>query len=139
MITFDAFNGPFYTLPTTDQTSLARRLLPHKLDNDDMTSAAFKTLALSFPQTEANPHFDRIAFKVTGKTIFATLHEDSATANLKLSPVDQSVFCDFGKKAVYPVPNKWGLQGWTTFELKNVPKELMRDALNTAHQEVLKK
>lgn len=103
-----------------------------------MTSSIFKSLALSFPDTEANPHFDRIAFKVTGKRIFATLHEESATANLKLSPVDQSVFSDFGKNAVYPVPNKWGLQGWTTFELKKVPKELLRDALDTAYREVMK-
>ena len=104
-----------------------------------MTSQAFKDLALSFPGTEASPHFDRTAFKVTGKRIFATLHEESATANLKLTPVDQSVFSDFGKKAVYPVPNKWGLQGWTTFELKKIPKGLMLDALDTAYKEVLKK
>ena len=103
-----------------------------------MTSQAFKELALSFPGTEANPHFDRTAFKVTGKRIFATLHEESATANLKLTPVDQSVFSDFGKKAVYPVPNKWGLQGWTTFELKKIPEGLMLDALDTAYQEVVK-
>lgn len=103
-----------------------------------MTNAAFKSLALSFPGTEQNPHFDRIAFKVTGKRIFATLHEDSATVNIRLSPVDQSVFCDFGNKAVYPVPNKWGSQGWTTFELKKVPKELALDALDTAYREVLK-
>lgn len=103
-----------------------------------MTTAAFKSLALSFHGTEANPHFDRTAFKVTGKRIFATLHEESGTANVKLSPVDQSVFCDFGKKAVYPVPNKWGLQGWTTFDLKKIPKELMVDALETAYREVLR-
>ena len=104
-----------------------------------MTTSAFKKLALSFPGTEVNPHFERLAFKVTGKRIFATLHEASATANLKLTPVDQSVFSDFGKKAVYPVPNKWGLQGWTTFELKKVPQELMLDALNTAYEDVVKK
>jgi hypothetical protein len=103
-----------------------------------MTSAAFTSLALSFPLTEANPHFDKIAFKISGKRIFATLHEGKAVAVLKLSPVDQSVFCDFGKKAVSPVANKWGLQGWTTFELKKVPKELMVDALDTAYKEVLK-
>jgi predicted DNA-binding protein (MmcQ/YjbR family) len=103
-----------------------------------MSPASFMSLALSFPGTEANPHFDRTAFKVTGKRIFATLHEESGTANLKLSPIDQSVFCDFGKKAVYAVPNKWGLQGWTTFELKKIPKELMLDALDTAYQDVLK-
>ena len=102
-----------------------------------MTPAAFKSLALSFPGTEEHPHFERIAFKVTGKRIFATLHEESATVNVKLSPIDQSVFCDFGKNAVYPVPNKWGLQGWTTFDLKKIPRELILDALNTAYSDVV--
>jgi len=104
-----------------------------------MTTHEFKSLALSFPGSEANPHFDRTAFKVTGKRIFATLHEESGTANLKLTPADQSTFSEFGKDAVYPVPNKWGLQGWTTFALKKIPQELMLDALDTAYKEVLKK
>lgn len=103
-----------------------------------MTSASFKTLALSYPSAEASPHFEKVAFKVKGKKIFATLHEATATAVLKLSPVDQSVFSDFGKEAVYPVPNKWGMQGWTTFELKKLPKALIQDALDTAYQEVTK-
>jgi predicted DNA-binding protein (MmcQ/YjbR family) len=101
-----------------------------------VTSKEFATMALSLPATEENAHFDRRAFKVTGKRIFATLHEKTMTANLKLSAVDQSVFCLFDKKIIYPVPNKWGVQGWTTFELKFVPGELMLDALNTAHNEV---
>lgn len=100
-----------------------------------MSNQEFATLALSFPGTEENPHFDRRAFKVTGKRIFATLHEKSRTANLKLSPVDQSVFCLYDKQSVYAIPNKWGLQGWTTFELKSIPRELMLDALETAYKE----
>ena len=104
-----------------------------------MSPQQFRSLALSLPGVEENPHFDRAAFKVKGKTIFATLHEESKTANLKLTLVDQSVFCDFGKDAVYPVPNKWGLQGWTTFDLRKVKKELMVDALETAYHEVLKR
>jgi len=103
-----------------------------------MTSAAFRSLALSFPSAQASPHFEKVAFKIKGKKIFATLHEKDAIAVLKLSPVDQSVFRDFGKKAVYPVPNKWGLQGWTTFELRRLPKKLLLDALATAYQEVAK-
>ncbi len=103
-----------------------------------MTTKEFRELALSFPGTIEAPHFDRAAFKVEGKRIFATLHEKSKIANLKLSEVDQSVFCSFDKKAVYAVPNKWGLQGWTTFELKKVPSELMLDALDTAYKDVLK-
>ena len=103
-----------------------------------MTTAEFRALALSFPGTEEAPHFERAAFKVTGKRIFATMHEKEKTASLKFSEVDQSVFCTYGKSAVYPVNNKWGLQGWTTFDLKKVPKELMLDALDTAYKDVLK-
>jgi predicted DNA-binding protein (MmcQ/YjbR family) len=104
-----------------------------------MTTAAFRELALSFPGTEENPHFDRAAFKVVKKRIFATMHEASGTANLKLSPGDQSVFCAFDKKTVYAIPNKWGEQGWTTFELKKIPDHLMLEALNTAYQDVFTK
>ena len=102
-----------------------------------MSNEEFRELAMSFPGTIENPHFDRAAFKVTGKRIFATLHAESGTANLKLPAVDQPVFCSFNKSVVYPVPNKWGLQGWTTFVLKDVPEGLMLDALNTAYQDVL--
>ena len=103
-----------------------------------MTIEDFRRLALSFPGTIEAPHFDRAAFKVVNKRIFATLHESSCTANLKFSEVDQSVFCSFNRDLVYQVPNKWGLRGWTHFELKGLPEELMRDALNTAYHEVFK-
>ncbi len=105
-----------------------------------MTAEEFRNLALSFPGTIEAPHFDRAAFKVVNRRIFATLHEESATANLKFSPADQPVYCSFNKKekAVYAVPNKWGLQGWTSFELKKVNRELMLDALDTAYKEVIK-
>lgn len=104
-----------------------------------VTTDIFREMALSFPGTEEAPHFDRAAFKVIKKRTFATLHEPSRTANIKLSEVDQSVFCEFDAKAVYPVPNKWGLQGWTTFELGKVPRELLLDALDTAYNDVVRK
>jgi hypothetical protein len=91
----------------------------------------FREIALSLPGVEERPHFDRAAFKA--RIIFATLHEPSRTANLKFNEVDQSVFCEF-EKGVYPVPNKWGQQGWTTFELDKVPEELVKDALETAYR-----
>lgn len=103
-----------------------------------MTAQEFRNLALSFPGTEEAPHFDRAAFKVIKKRIFATLHEPDGTANVKFSEIDQAVFCSFDKNAVYPVPNKWGQQGWTTFELAQLPTELVFDALETAYKEVLK-
>ena len=103
-----------------------------------MTSNQFSELALSFPHTIASPHFDRTAFKVAGKRIFATLHGESETANVKLSPADQSVYCLIDKEAIYPVNNKWGLQGWTTFNLARVDSQLMLDTLHTAYKDVLK-
>lgn len=102
-----------------------------------MTANELRDLALSFPGTEEKPHFERAAFKVTGKRIFASLDERTSTANLKLLPEEQAVFCSFDKKSVYPLPNNYGLQGWTTFELKNIPAELMLDALNAAYRHAL--
>lgn len=103
-----------------------------------MTCNQFRELALSFPHTIASAHFERTAFKVVDKRIFATLHEESETANVKFSPADQSVYCLIDKKAIYPVNNKWGLQGWTTFDLAKVDGQLMLDALHTAYNDVLK-
>ncbi len=103
-----------------------------------MTCDQFRELALSFPHTIDSPHFDRTAFKVVGRRIFATLHQESETANIKFSPADQSVYCLIDKGAIYPVNNKWGLQGWTTFQLALVDNQLMLDALNTAYNDVLK-
>ena len=102
-----------------------------------MTNQEFSSTALSFPHTEEKPHFNRQAFKVINKRIFATLHESSHIANIRLPLEDQSVFCDYGD-SVYPVPNKWGQQGWTTFELSRLPKELVDDALYTAYTGVFK-
>jgi hypothetical protein len=103
-----------------------------------VTNGTFRELALSFPGTEENQHFDRRAFKVIHKRIFATMDEKNGTVNLKLSEIDQSVYRSFDTNVVFPVPNKWGLKGWTTFDLKKVSRELMLDALDTAYKEVFK-
>lgn len=97
----------------------------------------FKQIALSFEGTEAKPHFNRSAFKVINKRTFATLLEEDETANIVLSITDQQIYCSFDTKAVYPVPNKFGLHGWTTFELSKLPVELISDALLTAYNDVI--
>lgn len=99
--------------------------------------ATFKQIALSFDGTEQHPHFDRTAFKVVGKRTFATLHEPTQTANIVLSVEDQAVYSAYEEGGVYPVPNKWGLKGWTTFELSQLPIELVSDALYTAYKAVV--
>ncbi|MEI9945055.1 MAG: MmcQ/YjbR family DNA-binding protein [Chitinophagaceae bacterium] len=89
-------------------------------------------MALSFPETDEHPHFDRRAFRVK-KKIFATLLERDHTLNLMLNLTDQSVFCAFDTTIIYPVPNAWGLKGATTVNLKKVRKTMLKDALTVAY------
>jgi len=103
-----------------------------------MTTSKFREYALALPGTIEQSHFDRLAFKVKNKRIFATLHKSDGSVNVRLPLVDQDVFSKFGNGAVYPVPNKWGHQGWTTFELGSVSDELLLDALETAYNDVFR-
>jgi hypothetical protein len=98
----------------------------------------FKTWSLSFPGTSEEPHFEKTSFRVK-KKIFATLDEKTMKAVLKLNSIDQEILSSLGKTVVYPVPNKWGLQGWTVFELEKAHPEMVQDALQLAYQCVLKK
>jgi hypothetical protein len=102
-----------------------------------MKTQEFRDIVFSLHDIVENPHFDRVAFKVINKRIFATLHIESNTANLKLPEIDQKTFCSYNTSVIYPIPNKWGLQGWTTFELDEVPVSLMMDALETAYKNSL--
>jgi len=95
----------------------------------------FKTLALSFPEVTEQPHFEKTSFRIR-KKIFATISEETNLACIKLSPIDQSVFCAFDKTIIYPVNNKWGKQGWTWVELKKIKKNMLKDILKTAYSEV---
>lgn len=98
-----------------------------------LTSA--KQLALSLPETEEKSHFERPDFRIKNK-VFATLHLDKSVMVVKLSLVDQSVFCAFDAAIIYPVPGGWGRQGWTMINLKKIKKAMLTDALTTAWKTV---
>lgn len=95
-------------------------------------------MALSFEHTEEIPHFDRKGFKVTGKRMFASYLATNNTTNIFLTPTEQKLFCEADPKNIYPVPNKWGEKGATTFELNTVVPELVHEALLSAYQAVMK-
>jgi len=98
-----------------------------------VTQATFRKMALSFPDAEEQPHFHLASFRVK-KKIFATLWEKENRAMLKLSLVDQSVFCTFENGTVfYPVPGGWGKKGATFVDLAKVRKDMLKDALTTAY------
>jgi len=100
-----------------------------------VTIATFRQMALALPGAEEQPHFDIPSFRVKGK-IFATIWEKDNKVMLRLSPIDQSVFCSYDTSVFYPVPNAWGKQGATFVELKKVRKDMLKDALNVAYNGV---
>jgi len=87
--------------------------------------------ALSLPETEKKPHFHLTSFRVKNK-IFATIHVDKNYVMVKLSAIDQSVFCAYNKEVIFPVPGGWGKKGATFIDLKKVKKSMLLDALTTA-------
>ncbi len=103
-----------------------------------ISKESFRQLALSFPETKEEPHFEKPAFKVA-KKIFATLNLVENRATIKLTPSEQDVFCLYDKNVMYPVPNKWGQLGWTHINLETIPEEMRIDALRTAYCSVAPK
>lgn len=104
-----------------------------------ITAEDFEEIALSFPETEKRPHFDRVGYRIQRKRMFATYLAKDHTANVFLSPSEQCLFVEIDSVSIYPVPNKWGEKGATTFDLNCVSEEVLREALWSAYKEVLKK
>jgi len=98
----------------------------------------FRKIALALTGAEEHPHFDMASFRRNGK-IFATLRESDARAMVKLTPVDQNVFCAFADGTVFfPVPNSWGKQGCTFVNLELVREDMLADALECAYSVAVK-
>lgn len=103
-----------------------------------VTLVTLRKLALSFPETTEEPHFEKTSFRVK-KKIFATYDHTMKRACIKLSEIDQNVFSSADKTIIFPVDNKWGKQGWTLIEMNKVQSEQFTDALTTAYCEVAPK
>ena len=96
-----------------------------------ITISQARGLALALPEAEEKSHFNQPDFRVKGK-IFAVLHAERDEMMVKLSIIDQSVFCSIDKNVIYPVPGGWGRKGATLINLKKVTRSLFLDALITA-------
>lgn len=99
-----------------------------------VTEQTCRELALSFPESHEEPHFEKPSFRI-GKKIFATINLKENRVCVKLSEIDQDVFSAFDKNIIYPVPNKWGKQGWTLVDLRAVREDMLLDILSTAYCE----
>ena len=96
-----------------------------------ITIEQVRKMALALPETKEKSHFNLAGFWVK-KKIFATIHADKNYVMVKLSPVDQSVFCSYNKEMIFPVPGGWGKQGATFINLKKIRRSMFLDALITA-------
>ena len=103
-----------------------------------VTIETARQFALSLPGTEEYDHVGRPAFRANKRT-FATLWVTQQQMMVKLSLIDQSVFCAFNPAVIYPVPNKWGLQGCTLFELNEMREDMLQDAITQGWQAVMDK
>lgn len=93
-----------------------------------ITLEQIRSYVMALDGVEEKPHFHRSAFR-TSKRIFATVAD--AGLNVKLSEVDQSVFILID--GVEVIPNKFGKQGWTMFDLGVVSIEVVHDALDCGY------
>jgi hypothetical protein len=59
-------------------------------------------------------------------------------AMLKLSLVDQSVFCSYDNAVFFPGPGGWRTKGATFVVLKRVRKSMFKDAFTLAYNEAAK-
>lgn len=98
----------------------------------------FSELASRFPEVSESPHFDTASFRIK-KKIFATLDGKKRRACLRLSPADQDLFEVGAPDIIYPVPNKWGQQGWTFVDLRKVKTNILISALTAAYKVVAPK
>ena len=94
-----------------------------------------RKMALSLTGVEEKSHFNRPDYRVK-KKVFAVLHTETNTMVVKLTLLDQSVFCAYDDEIIYPVPGKWGLKGWTQVQLAKIPKAMFIDLLTTAWRTV---
>jgi predicted DNA-binding protein (MmcQ/YjbR family) len=91
--------------------------------------------ALSLPDSDEQPHWDKTSFRVK-KKIFLTISSAEQRAVIKLSLIDQSVFAKYNDQIFYPVKGAWGKKGWTAIDLKKVRKDMFTDAVSLSWQEV---
>ncbi len=97
-----------------------------------MTAAAFRKMALSFPETAEGKHFDVEDFRVGGK-IFATLGlQKEGYGVLLLTPEQQAGMVADAPDIFSPVPGGWGRKGSTRVLLSKVQPDMLESALRMA-------
>lgn len=103
-----------------------------------MTADDIRALALSLPQAEEHPHFERASFRVRGK-IFATLPPDGERVVLKLLPEIKESLIQSDPEAIIPLPGAWGRGGWTQIVISRMEAAKLADLVRLAWRQVAPK
>ena len=98
----------------------------------------FIDIAKSFEESVEQPHFEKLSYRVN-KKIFATLDTKSNTAVLKLTPEEQSEFCESDDGSIFPAAGQWGKIGYTCFELNKLSESLVLCAVTKSYCNVAPK
>jgi hypothetical protein len=97
-----------------------------------MTPNDFRRIALSFAGAEEKSHMNHPDFRANGR-IFATLsHAKMSLGMVKLTPIEQEMFCNSEPEMFVPVPGGWGRMGCTHVILKAAKKASVQRAMDAA-------
>lgn len=101
-----------------------------------MTPDDIATMALALPGTVEAAHFGKRDFRAP--KIFLSL-PSPGIANLNLAPDQQAMFVELYPEVFSPLPNAWGLRGWTSLRLDACTEETARMAVEAAWKTVVSK
>ena len=102
-----------------------------------MIDADLIALILSFRGAEQASHFGTTDFRVRN-AIFAT-NPQPGVLNLNLTREQQEMLVGGAAEVFSPIPNKWGLKGWTTARIEALDPVTARSALMMAWSNVAPK
>ncbi len=103
-----------------------------------ITPDEFRSIALSFPETEERSHMQHPDFRIGGK-IFATIGPDETWGMAKLTRDQQQELIERSPKVFRPASGKWGEGGATQILLANADAETAGEALTMAWQNAARK
>lgn len=100
-----------------------------------LTADEFRDIVLSLNGASEGAHMGHPDFRANGR-VFASLHADDVTANLKLTPEEQATLMREQPRMFTPAAGAWGRQGWTVVPLAAASEAPVRGAAMLAWQNV---
>lgn len=103
-----------------------------------VSTDTLRKAALSFGQVTELPHFDKTSFRVNRK-IFCTLDSNNNKVSIKLTEIEQSIYCKIDPSLIVPATGAWGKQGWTIFDFLKIKKNVVLEAMKKGYFNVANK